>query len=213
MPSTRHTLAAAAAALFVAAAPLHAQTVTLAKWSYAGPQVCTQGWDPMTTTWPVGGSPAWLTVMCASRFDALVERTPDGEHYLRVSTDLSGLVSPTNFSIGELVQYYDMYTMVDVYPVLFGVPYRFGTQGWDAPGPWLFDLFGKPQTFSGISRYWLDIPDADVPDPMLRWAYADVPRLTLQPVPVRAVPEPATLVLVASGALLVGGIARRRRRV
>jgi hypothetical protein len=215
MPTSRRTLLAAAALLL--AAPAHASPFfpvpvgasTLAAWSYMGPRVCAEGPDPTYTS--NQGVP-WVEIACLTYFDAWAYRALGGGYFLRAASDLPFV--DTYLYVGNL--YYDDDRFgTDVtdwpYDYQFGM-YRDNMTG--DPATWLAAEGAKPQGVAASYDYVRFVIDGSgsPENPFPEYSYASFGnQVVLQPVAIRAVPEPATLALVATGVLLVGAVARCRR--
>ena len=216
MRPIRRTLVGAAAAL-LAAAPAHAVPLfpvpvgatTVAAWSYMGPRVCAVGADPTYTS--TQGVPR-VEIACLTYFDAWAYRAVDGNYFLRAASDLPFV--DTYLYVGNLYGDDDGYgTNVTDWPYdyQFGM-YRDNMTG--DPAAWLAAEGAKPQPVAASYDYVRYVIDGSgTPEnPFPEYSYASFEnKVTLQPVAVRAVPEPATLAFVATGVLSVGAAVRRRR--
>jgi hypothetical protein len=208
----RRTLTALTAALF-AAAPAHASpfdlvpvgATTLAAWMLPAP-VCAEGFLPDANV-PFPEPLPTGTIFCVDAFDAAFYQRADGGHGFTYSADFRDV-------LGIAPQYYDFW--VGAPPFVFhpnSGPLGAGTlvtgnvvESVDFGSTTYPSEFGVPADFVVFVRYPL------LNNPITgEWEFAAAQTGgSLVPVAVAAVPEPATLVLVATGVLLVGAIARRR---
>ena len=214
MRRARTTLFAAAAAAVVAAAPAaSAQTIpflsvpvgatAVGAWSYGGPRTCAMGAEPWSVVNVAEGWPL-VEVACLNRVDMWAYRATDGEYYLTATSDLQ--YAGVTLGLGALFfEWWGRWQSV-AWPVDYRLTWNAGDDG-----AWVLDQVGKPQQFSTYFEYPIQLQYPGLP-PLDDWSSAQFNDVWMQPVAIRAVPEPATIALVATGVLLVGVATRHRRR-
>jgi hypothetical protein len=201
------TLTAAVVAAVIAASPAHASpfdlvpaaATMLAAWSFTG-SACGDG--PLPGTYATFGDVPYGTIGCIDGADFAIFRGADGVAGVRFA-------APFHSPVGAGIYLWSA-------AFLGGFPYGshpdpvitrdfFDTD--DNVSGYLANYAGKPVALTVVftSAHWVDEDPSGLPYVSHTNAAAD-----LLPVAI-ATPEPASLALVATGVLLVGAVARRRR--